>query len=470
MENPSLLRQLPGVDKLLGTDEFKTLAHRHGRPLVVHAIRRSLEMARAALAAGAQSIPDINSKALRIIDAIVNPSLKPVINATGILLHTNLGRAPLGAAILADLTPIILGYSNVEFDLDAAARGHRIDHIRELMIQLTGAEDVVAVNNNAAGIILALSTFAKGKEVIISRGELIEIGGAFRIPEIMESSDAIMVEVGTTNRTRAADYESAITPNTALIFKAHKSNYTISGFTEEVSVRELATLAHAHNLPFVYDIGSGLLRKPPGLPQFQNEPDVRQSISDGADLVTFSTDKLMGGPQAGIVAGTAKLVSVLAKAPLMRALRVGKLTLAALSSSCRQYLSDEDLTKKNPLFSMLQRSPTVLKEMADRFCAQLSAHGIESSVVASQGQCGGGTLPDCTLPSMAVSLIPPSNTVKDREVFAETIFHRLLRRDCPILGILREGHLFFDMLTLTYEDIATVTEAIVKSIETERPA
>ena len=466
-EAKSTFRHLPSVEKILRTPTGEILSKQYGRPVVTYAIRHVLENARVELGNGSKldySAEAISERARRIVRSICTSSLKPVINATGIILHTNLGRAPLGDAILEDIAPVVRGYCNLEFDLEKAARGHRGDHVTDLLSFLTGAEGVVIVNNNAAGIILALNTLAKDREVIISRGELVEIGGAFRIPEIMAASGARMIEVGTTNRTRLSDYEQAITPLTAAIFKAHKSNYTIEGFTEEVSVRDLATFAHDHNLPFFYDIGSGLLRKP-DIPGIQGEPDVQQAIRDQADLVMFSGDKLLGGPQAGIIAGRRDLVTRLARAPLMRALRVGKLTLAALGSACRHYINDTDLVKTNPLFSLLERSPRERTILAEKLHQKLLDIGIQSEIVASTGVCGGGTLPDLKLPSLAIALIPPSQIVKERETFAEAVFYGLLLREHPVLGILREGRLLFDVFALTEKEIPEIVTAIGDAAE-----
>ncbi|NLP02051.1 MAG: L-seryl-tRNA(Sec) selenium transferase [Fibrobacter sp.] len=457
-------RQLPSVDKVLHTGISEELIERHGRAIVTYAVRRALQNARISMEAGENKIdlsPEgISHSAGDIVKAICEPSLKPVINATGILLHTNLGRAPLGDAVVEGMIPVISGYSNLEFDLQSASRGHRTEHLSEFLTYLTGAEGIIIVNNNAAGIILALSTFASGKEVIISRGELIEIGGAFRIPEIMAASGAKMIEVGTTNRTRLSDYEQAINPATAAIFKAHKSNYTIEGFTEEVSVRELSILARSYQIPLFYDIGSGLLRKP-DLKGFENEPNVQSAINDGAELVMFSGDKLLGGPQAGIIAGRRELVSALSRAPLMRALRVGKLTIAALSQACRSYLSDKSLVENNPVFYFLHRKDEEKREIAVTLKDELAKRQIASEISESTGQCGGGTLPDLKIPSYAVTLISP---VKDREAFAESVFHNLLKRDLPVLGILREGRIVFDVFALSGKDLPVIVEATVDCV------
>jgi len=343
------LKKIPGVDKLL--NESKALIAESGVDLVKFAIRESIKSERENILAGNKysGISKITSEINSIVKSIAETSLKPMINATGVVLHTNLARAPLGDYVQQEMQKILSGYSNLEFNLSTGKRGQRNCHISELIKFVTGAEDAVVVNNNAAAVMLCLKTFSEGGEAIISRGELIEIGGSFRIPDIMEASGAKMVEVGTTNRTRLSDYENAITNETKVILKAHKSNYYIGGFTEEVDNEELVKLAKKHNLIFIYDMGSGLLRKPEGLP-LQKEPDVKSSLKAGIDLVTFSGDKLLGGPQAGIIAGKKKYVSKIARDPMMRALRVGKMTYAALSAVIKCYLKDEDLLTKVPIF------------------------------------------------------------------------------------------------------------------------
>jgi L-seryl-tRNA(Ser) seleniumtransferase len=470
MANPSennSLRQLPSVNEILQLPQALQLTEQYGRPVVVYSIRKVLSRIRVSKKTGGAKVELSNDKIIEqcknVIESIVNSSLKPVVNATGIVLHTNIGRAPMGDQVLKEITPVITGYTNLEFDLDTAKRGHRGAHLTDLLTYLTGAEDAVVVNNNAAGIILTLQTLAKNKEVIISRGELIEIGGAFRIPDIMAVSGAKMVEVGTTNRTRLSDYEKAITSETALIFKAHKSNYTIEGFTEEVSIKDLASLAHKNKIPFIYDIGSGLLRKP-SIPGLENEPDVRAALGDGADLVLFSGDKLLGGPQAGIVAGKGEFVSLLSRSPMMRALRVGKLIMAALSSACRHYLSDEELIKHNPIFNLFERSQQMRKELAEQLHSLLINKEIDCEIIDSFGHAGGGTLPELKMPSFAVAIKNRGNSVKERELFAESVFHALLKRDKPVLGILREGRLLFDTFALFPDDIEIITVALSEII------
>ncbi len=453
------LRALPGVDKMLAHAEIKVLIERYGRSLVTYALRRSIDTARNLIVSG-KGAPDekqIIHDATDFICAITLNSLKPVINATGIVIHTNLGRAPIGKAVLDDISDILTGYSNLEFDLRAGERGKRNVHVAEIVKYLTGAEGAIVVNNNAAAIILALNTLAKDKEVIISRGELIEIGDSFRIPDIMRAAGVKMVEVGTTNRTRLSDYENAITPNTATIFKAHQSNYSIQGFTEEAGVLDLAQLAHSKGIPLIYDIGSGLLRRPANI-DMKKEPDIRTALESGADLVTFSCDKLLGGPQAGILAGRGQLIVKLSNAPMMRALRVGKITLAALSAACRNYLSDDALIRANPLFSMLNKNEEDLKEIAVRFSAELKKANVDCQVVQSVGQCGGGSLPDLKMKSYAVELVTKNSDV------SEKVYHKLLKLDKPIIGVLRKGKLLFDVFTIFEEDMPHVISSIANSL------
>ncbi len=478
MHAPSLMRNshhLPSVDAVLRCEGALPLIEEHGRELMVYAVRHAIDHFReeekrkkGSAEQGPVAPETVLVRAAGVARSIDAPSLRKVINATGILLHTNLGRAPLGSSVLGDIAPIVTGYSNLEFDCSTASRGHRISHLSDLLVCLTGGQEALVVNNNAAAVTLVLHTLSQGREAVISRGELIEIGGAFRIPEIMASSGARMVEVGTTNRTRPSDYEQAITPDTALLFKAHKSNYTIGGFTEEATVSELAALAHAHHLPLVYDIGSGLVRRPK-LPGIEHEPDVRSALSDGADLVTFSGDKLLGGPQSGIIAGKRELVSRLSRAPLMRALRVGKLTIAALSSACRRYLRDDDLIRNNPFFSLIERSAGQRRDMAERLAEAFGRRNIAVQVVPSTVQCGGGTLPDLKLPGFAVALVSPGAASKERESFAERIFHGALTLQTPVLGILREGKVMFDTGALFEEDLDALADSVSGCVNGDSP-
>ena len=455
------LRSVPSVDALLKTEQLKTCIDTHGIKLVTYAVRKSIDSMRKATVKEKSSDveKELVLKAKKIIRHITEPNLKAMINATGVVIHTNIGRTPLGEKLLEDIKPVLSGYSNLEFDLEKGKRGTRSDHIRELIKYITNSQDAVVVNNNAAAIILILNTLAKDKEVIISRGELIEIGGSFRINEIMAASGCKIVEVGTTNKTRLSDYEAAVTPQTALIFKVHKSNYVIKGFTEETTVKELAEFSRKKNIPFVYDIGSGLLHKPANL-DLGEEPDVRSALKDGASLVCFSADKLLGGPQAGIVVGEEKLISCLAKAPLMRALRVGKMTLAALSVVCRAYLNDELLMKNIPIFSVLSRKAQEIKTMCEKLKLALKNCGISTRIIENIGQCGGGTLPELKIPSFTILL---ELSYKDRKNnLAQKIFSELLKLEIPILGILRKGNILFDLLTVEEKDVPIIASAVEK--------
>jgi len=463
------LRKIPGVDRLLNEPRIKKLVKKHGLDLVKYGIRNVLEGIRNDLTQvkskkekvkrdrANEDYSDIISRINNYVESIANPSLKKVINATGIVLHTNLGRAPIGKEILRDAEDIIAGYSNLEFDLHKAKRGQRSDHISELVKFVTKAEDAIVVNNNAAGVMLSLNTFAKGKEVIVSRGELIEIGGSFRIPEIMKASGVKMVEVGTTNRTRISDYKKAITDKTKIIFKAHKSNYYIGGFTEEVEIKELSALAKKHNLILIYDIGSGLLCKPKGLPLY-DEPDVVTSLKEGADLITFSCDKLLGGPQAGIVAGKKELVQKLVKAPMMRTLRVDKIIIALLNSVMKNYINEKDQLGKLPAYQMLGKSKRELKSSAQKLSKIFDKYKIASEVVKSEARAGGGTLPNLILDSFAVKIIFPSN----EKLAAEKLYKQLLLIENPILGILRSGELLFDLLTLTENEFEHIAKSVAR--------
>jgi L-seryl-tRNA(Ser) seleniumtransferase len=460
MNKNEQLRKLPGIDSLLEELQLKNLCDKYSQELVTYCARKTLNEARNDI----KNIPTketLISDIIKAISKVVDGQLKPVINATGIVLHTNLGRAPLGTLCSEDITKATAGYSNLEYNLEDAYRGQRTSHIVEILKFLTTAENVIVVNNNAAAVMLALNTLVANKEVIISRGELIEIGGSFRIPDIMAASGSKMIEVGTTNKTHIADYENAITENTAMLFKAHKSNFSLNGFTKEISVKELAALGKKYNIPVVYDLGSGLLRKPDGLP-LDSEPDVRQMIADGADIVTFSGDKLLGGPQAGIIAGKKELIQKLAKAPMMRALRVGKITIAGLSSVCRSYLNDTSLIKNNPCFKLLNRKQPELKLLAESLQHHLKESGLKSEMIQSDGQCGGGTLPDLRIKSYAVIIDFELENKKDAAKLSEHIFKHLLLSSSPILGILRQGKLVFDVLTLFDEDLSCIANQVAK--------
>ncbi len=401
-------RQLPSVDRLLGHPDVASLVEQVGHEKAVSLARGLLDEARAAIGRGEsapafEDLAHILSQRLRVA---ARPSLRPVINATGVIIHTNLGRAPLSDAARAAVDAVSKGYSNLEYDLDAGRRGSRYVHAVTLLRDITGAEDALVVNNNAGAVFLALCALAQGREVLISRGQLVEIGGGFRIPDIMAQSGAILREVGTTNRTHLRDYERGLSEHTALVLRVHQSNFRQIGFVTQPTLEELVAFAHAHDLPLMDDLGSGtfLDTRPFGLAY---EPRVQDSLAAGADLVTFSGDKLLGGPQAGIIVGKAEYVGRLRRHPLARALRVDKMTLAALEATLSAYRRGTAAIEI-PVWRMIAATPESLRERATRWAARLQDMGIHTSVEESASTVGGGSLPGETLPTWAVVLRPPS--------------------------------------------------------------
>lgn len=454
------LKKLPGVDKVICMSEVKQMTIKNGVEPVKYAIRQVINSSRNDILNGskAPSIDYIIEKVQYISQKITHRSLKQVINASGIVIHTNLGRSPMGEHLLDSINEVLRGYNNLEFDLTKGKRGHRNNHAADILKYLTGAEDIVVVNNNAAAVMLILKTFAKQEEVIVSRGELIEIGGSFRIPEIMAASDAKMIEVGATNKTKIDDYKGAITENTALLFKAHKSNYVIKGFTQEVELEELVALGNKYDIPTVYDIGSGLLRKV-DKEALKNEPDVKEAINTGVDIVCFSGDKLLGGPQAGIIAGKKKFIEKIKKEPMMRALRVCKTTLAILETACGYYLNDKDLFEKNILFKTLNKSKYEIKDTAELLRAELKSYGINSDVLESKAQYGGGTLPDLEIDSYSVKLsfnIPKSQ----QKGKGKQLYLTLLKQEVPILANLISGDIQFNAITFDKEMVIEIAGII----------
>lgn len=458
------LKNLPGIDKLLNLSEIKDLLDLYQVDIVKHVMRNTISQIRQE-ALKSKKIPNISDIITKIENGVKNfnkKSLKNVINATGVVVHTNLGRAPFSADIINEAAEILNGYNNLEFDLDKGERGSRNTHLTKLLTFLTGAEDVLVVNNNAAALMLILRTFAKNKEVIVSRGELIEIGGSFRLPDIMAASDCKMVEVGTTNKTRVDDYKNHITKDTKLLLKAHWSNYVIQGFTQEASLPELVKLGKQHKIPVVYDMGSGLLRKT-SIEVFKNEPDVKQTLATGIDLVCFSGDKLLGGAQAGIIAGKKKLITILKKEPLVRALRVGKTTLALMEAAMSYYLDDKQLVEKNMLFGMMTKKPGELMQKAEKLQKLFEKEKIPSVVLESKGQCGGGALPGEEIDSFAVRIDKPFETNKQKSMFAEKMYAYLMKHDTPVVAILRKGDVYFDVLTVPETHFDKLTD-IVKDV------
>lgn len=427
------LRALPAVDRVLAA-----LGEEAGHAPTVAAIRAALEEARAAVLAGAEapSAEEVAAAARARLARRRRARLRPVINATGVLIHTNLGRAPLGAGQLEAVAAVARGYSNLEYDLTSGRRGSRYDHAKALLRELTGAEDAIVVNNNAAAVLVVLATLCSGREVVVSRGELIEIGGEFRIPDVLALSGARLVEVGTTNRTHLSDYEHALSADTAALLKVHPSNYRIVGFTRSVPARALARLARARGVPFVHDLGSGYVGAPQGAP-LPDEPRVDDALAEGADIVTFSGDKLLGGPQAGVIAGRAELVGKIARHPLLRALRVGKMTLAALEATLEAYLAGR--AGELPLWRLAAASSDELKGRAARLAAALGElPGVKAEVVASSAVTGGGSWPGAELPSVAVAVVHAERGTEE--------LARALRQGEPaVAGRIEDDRLLLDL-------------------------
>jgi L-seryl-tRNA(Ser) seleniumtransferase len=423
------LRDLPSVDELAGGADD---------PLAVDAARRVIERAREEIRAGSDP-GDLGERLLAELEEARRPRLRRVLNATGVIVHTNLGRAPLPEAAVERVRATAAGYTNLEYDLNAGARGSRQDHVLSVLRRLTGGEGALVVNNNAAAVLLALAALAEGREVVVSRGELLEIGDGFRIPDVLIRSGARLIEVGTTNRTRAADYERAIGPETALLLRVHQSNFRVVGFTELPSTAELAAVAARHSLPLVEDLGSGALL------QLHDEPQVRDALGAGADLVCFSGDKLLGGPQAGIVVGLAELIERLRRHPLQRALRADKLTLAALEGTLALYLDPERALREVPVLRMLAEPAEAIRTRADRL-AELTGGTVEETIA----RVGGGALPLAELPSFACSV---------EEALAAT----LRQGEPPVVGVVRDGRLLLDCRTLADAELAEVAAAVARA-------
>jgi L-seryl-tRNA(Ser) seleniumtransferase len=438
---------LPAVDRVLRSDEGGALIAQYGRPLTVEAVRKALAERRRC--GGDASVPAIIEASAASLARTMQPSQRRVFNLTGTVLHTNLGRAPLPEEAITAAAAAMRDPTTLEYDLASGRRGERDAHVAGWLTRLTGAEAALAVNNNAGALVLVLNTLAEGRETIVSRGELIEIGGSFRLPDIMARAGTRLREVGTTNRTHLADFAAAIGPQTGLILKAHTSNYAIQGFTAAVSAAKLAVLAHEHGAPFVEDLGSGSLvdLERWGLP---HEPTAAEALAQGADLVTFSGDKLLGGPQAGLVVGRADLIARLARNPLKRALRLDKIRLAALEAVLRLYADPERLAERLPTLRLLARSNAEILELGRRLLPAVAEalDGIaEVGLVDTKSQIGSGALPVSLLPSTALALRPISRSGAAVEALA-----RALRSlPVPIIGHIGAGRVLLDLRCLDDE-------------------
>jgi L-seryl-tRNA(Ser) seleniumtransferase len=430
------LRDLPSVDELAKDERLAG----EPQPLAVEAARVALARAREAIKAG-HDPGDLGERAVEELAAARAPSLRRALNATGVIVHTNLGRAPLPEAALARAMEVGRSYSNLEYDLTSGARGSRQDHVAAILRRLTGAEGALVVNNNAAAVMLALAALAEGREVLVSRGELIEIGDGFRIPDVLVRSGARLREVGTTNRTRVADYEHAVGPDTAVLLRVHQSNFRVVGFTALPTLEELAAVARRNELPLVDDLGSGALF-PGNNVLLGDEPTARESLAAGADLVCFSGDKLLGGPQAGIVVGRAELVERLRRHPLQRALRADKLTIAALEGTLGLYLDPERAAGEVPVLRMLHEPAEAVRARAERL-----AEAVGGEVEETVARVGGGALPLAELPSFACAI-------------GEELAQPLRAGEPPVIGVIRDGRLLLDCRTLTDAEAEEAASAV----------
>jgi L-seryl-tRNA(Ser) seleniumtransferase len=445
-----LLRKIPKIDEILAHNDWQKLVKNCPEEIAKDALRQYFDELRIGVKAGKiGAIPAIGvivDETRKKVIAMITPTLRRVINGTGVIIHTNLGRSLLAQTAIDAIVNAASHYSNLEYDLKKGTRGDRYEHCMSILKKLTGAENALVVNNNAGAVFLILNTLAEGKEVIISRGELIEIGGSFRIPEVMKKSGASLREVGTTNRTYIADYERAVSENTGLIMKAHTSNYRIRGFTHEAGIEELVALGKKCNIPTFYDAGSGLLYsvKAAGI---LDEPLVSQEVAKGLDVVSFSGDKLLGAPQSGIIVGEKTVIDAMKKNPMTRALRPDKFTLAGLESTLLLYLDMERAKEEIPTLRMIHENPNTLKGRAQRLLRQLKmkCSNMTVSVAEIYSEVGGGSLPDVVIPSYGILIKPHAMSL-------ETLEERLRNLEVPIIGRIEKETLILDMRTILKEE------------------
>ncbi|ABB30310.1 L-seryl-tRNA selenium transferase [Geobacter metallireducens RCH3] len=456
----TLFARIPKVDKILEWDGTKVLLGIHPRPTVLNAVRSVLDSLRTAARSGFLKEEELleGAVASRIEREVARStafSLRRVVNGTGVVIHTNLGRSPLSKRVKPLLDEIAFGYSNLEFDLEKGERGSRYSHVERLLCDLTGAEAALVVNNNAAAVLLALSALAAGKEVVVSRGELVEIGGSFRIPDVMGQGGAILREVGTTNRTHPRDYHQAVSEQTALLLKVHSSNFAVVGFTAEVSATELVAIGKEHSVPVMADIGSGCLLdlSPFGI---RGEPTVQEFVKAGVDVITFSGDKLLGGPQAGIIVGRREFIAPLTQHPLLRALRIDKLTLAALEGTLRLYRDERLALAEIPTLRMLTASAAELATRARSFARRIrraSPPDIRLTLTSGISQVGGGAYPLLELPTTLMAMEADGISPQEMEI-------RLRGMEVPVTGRIHRGRFLLDVRTLQDDDIPFIAAAL----------
>jgi L-seryl-tRNA(Ser) seleniumtransferase len=451
----SQFRHLPSVDRVLSDERIKQLEETYPHILLVNLVRQRLEHDRLSIASGnpCPSIDEIVESISAQVYTLENPSLRPVINATGVLLHTNLGRAPLSKEATAAMDTVANGYCNLEYNLDSGVRGSRYTHIEQILCQLTGSEAALVVNNNASAELLGLTALTKKKEVVVCRSQAVEIGGGFRIPDVMRQSGAKLIEVGTTNCTYAADYEQAINPQTAALMRVHSSNFRLMGFTHEVTFEELATIGRRNNLPVLDDLGSGCFLDTTAF-GLDPEPMVQQSVAAGAGLTFFSGDKLVGGPQAGIIVGRKQLVDKLKKHPLARAVRIDKIRLAGLVATLIHYLKDEAVTKI-PVWRMISAT---LEEIDQR--ARLWAKALNglAQVVEGESMVGGGSLPGGTLPTRLAAISGKGK--RKSQSMAQTLARRLRNGEPPVIGRISDNVLLLDPRSVLPEEDEVILQAL----------
>lgn len=451
------LRKLPAVDLLLRQPALALLGAHYGQAQTTTAIRTVLAQARQQIRAGelAPTLAQLTATITEQLTAAGQPSLRPIINATGVIVHTNLGRAPLSQEAIAAMVAVAAGYSNLEYDLDAGERGSRHDHARRLLATLTGAEDALVVNNNAAAVYFVLLALCEGRQVLVSRGELVEIGGGFRIPDVLQQSGAQLVEVGTTNRTHLRDFQAAIGPTTAALMRIHSSNFKQIGFVTMPTLAEMGALVRQHaGLLLIDDLGSGTLldTRPYGLAP---EPLVQERIAAGADLVTFSGDKLLGGPQAGIIVGRAELIARLRRHPMARALRVDKLTFAALNATLQSYARGR-ATAELPVWQMISREVSAIRQQVQGWQRQLAQAQVVSDVVAGESAVGGGSLPGETLPTALLAIPHPT---------PDRIAARLRAQALPIVCRIQADRLLFDGRTVLPAQEASLLHNLERTLQ-----
>ncbi|EEY34866.1 L-seryl-tRNA(Sec) selenium transferase [Pseudoleptotrichia goodfellowii] len=453
-----LLSKIPSINKILLTEELKQLLEEYPEIFVKDIVKKEVEdIKNDILMSSIKEVPSMEEIVERVSFQVKKKdrlSLRRVINATGTILHTNLGRSLLSEHVKENLTEIAFNYSNLEFNIDEKARGSRYTHLIDIIKRLTGAEDVLVVNNNAAAVLLTLNTLTKGKEIVVSRGELVEIGGAFRIPEIIKLSGGISCEIGTTNKTHLKDYENAINENTGVLLKVHTSNYKISGFTKAVTYEEVAALAHEKGLIAINDLGSGQFVdfRPYGLPY---EPTVKEVLDSGMDIVTFSGDKLLGGPQAGIIVGKKKYIEEMKKNQLTRALRVDKMTIATLEATLKLYLDEKTALEEIPTLNMISASIEKLREKAEKFTEIIKKSRFVAEIIEDKAEVGGGSYPGSQLESIAVKLTHSEKTSTEIERI-------LLSEDIPIITRIKENSIILDMRTLREKEFGIVAGSLDK--------